>query len=376
MQRFFSLTVLTLLTSMLFACGAKDDNANKPQDTKNGPKPTLVTVTTVQNTPVEMTEDGIGSLEGLIDPTLTAEVAARIIKVYVSPGDTVKQGQLIASLDPTDFNLQEREAQAEVARIDALLTNQEKTVARNQALVDKKFISQNAVDTSLADQKALKEQLAAAKARVNTIRNSTGKTRVFAPTDGVVEKKIVDTGEYVKVGDPIVQIVSNKLLRAYIPFPERVGAQLKAGLKLRLTTPTSNTPVETVIRELKPLITATNRSIIVIADVKNVAGWQAGASVNASVIIAERAAAMMVPEQSVVLRPAGQVVYVVKDAQIKDAQIKDKQVQQAIVTTGARQNGLIEITSGLHANDAVVVDGAGFLTDKAPIKIADKSAKP
>lgn len=371
MQRFFSLTVLTLLTSMLFACGAKDDNANKPQDTKNGPKPTLVTVTTVQNTPVEMTEDGIGSLEGLIDPTLTAEVAARIIKVYVSPGDTVKQGQLIASLDPTDFNLQEREAQAEVARIDALLTNQEKTVARNQALVDKKFISQNAVDTSLADQKALKEQLAAAKARVNTIRNSTGKTRVFAPTDGVVEKKIVDTGEYVKVGDPIVQIVSNKLLRAYIPFPERVGAQLKAGLKLRLTTPTSNTPIETVIRELKPLITATNRSIIVIADVKNVAGWQAGASVNASVIIAERAAAMMVPEQSVVLRPAGQVVYVVKDAQIKD-----KQVQQAIVTTGARQNGLIEITSGLHANDAVVVDGAGFLTDKAPIKIADKSAKP
>ncbi|ACT49119.1 efflux RND transporter periplasmic adaptor subunit [Methylotenera mobilis] len=365
MQRIFSLAVSTLLISILIACGAKDDNASK-QDKKNGPKPTLVTVTTVQNTPVEMTEDGIGSLEGLIDPTLTAEVAARIIKVYVSPGDTVKQGQLIASLDPTDFNLQEREAQAEVARIEALLSNQEKTVARNQALVDKKFISQNAVDTSLADQKALKEQLAAAKARINTIRNSTGKTRIFAPTDGVVEKKIVDTGEYVKVGDPIVQIVSNKLLRAYIPFPERVGTQLKAGLKLRLTTPTSSTPIETVIRELKPLITASNRSIIVIADVKNVAGWQAGASVNASVILAERSAAMMVPEQSVVLRPAGQVVYVVKD----------NQVQQAIVTTGAHQNGLVEITSGLQANDAVVVDGAGFLTDKAPIKIADNSAKP
>ncbi len=75
---------------------------------------------------------------------------------------------------------------------------------------------------------------------------------------------------------------------------------------------------------------------------------------------------MMVPEQSVVLRPAGQVVYVVKG----------KQAQQATVTTGARQNGLVEITSGLQINDAVVVDGAGFLTDKAPLKIADKSAKP
>jgi len=366
MQRFFSLTVLTLLTGILFACGAKDENADKQQANKNGPKPTLVTVTTVQNAQVEMTEDGIGSLEGLVDPTLTAEVAARIIKVYVSPGDTVKQGQLIATLDPTEFNLQEREAQAEVARIEALLTNQTKTVARNQALVDKKFISQNAVDTSLADQKVLKEQLVAAKARINTIRNSTGKTRIFAPTDGVVEKKIVDTGEYVKIGDPIVQIISNKLLRAYIPFPERVGSQLKAGLKLRLTTPTSNNSVETVIRELKPLITASNRSIIVIADVKNVAGWQAGASVNASVILAERAGAMMVPEQCVVLRPAGQVVYVVKD----------KQVQQTVVTTGASQNGLVEITDGLQVNDVVVVDGAGFLTDKAPIKIANKSAIP
>jgi len=366
MQRFFSLTVLTLLTGILFACGATDENANKQQDKKNGPKPTLVTVTTVQNAPVEMTEDGIGSLEGLVDPTLTAEVAARIIKVYVSPGDTVKQGQLVATLDPTEFNLQEREAQAEVARIEALLSNQTKTVARNQALVDKKFISQNAVDTSLADQKVLKEQLTAAKARINTIRNSTGKTKIFAPTDGVVEKKIVDTGEYVKVGDPIVQIISNRLLRAYIPFPERVGSQLKAGLKLRLTTPTSSNTIETVIRELKPLITASNRSIIVIADIKNVAGWQAGASVNASVILAERAAAMMVPEQSVVLRPAGQVVYVVKD----------KQAQQSIVTTGARQNGLVEITDGLQVNDVVVVDGAGFLTDKAPIKIADKSATP
>jgi RND family efflux transporter MFP subunit len=361
MQRIFSLTLLTIFASMLFACGASDKNSQEAN--KNGPKPTLVTVAPLLDAPVEITEQGIGSLEGLVDPTLTAEVSARIIKVHVSPGDKVKQGQLIATLDPTAFNLQEREAQAEVARIEALLDNQAKTVARNQALVDKKFISQNAVDTSLAEQNVLKEQLSAAKARINTIRNSTGKTKIFAPTDGMLESKIVDTGEYVSVGDPIVQIISNKLLRAYIPFPERVGTQLKAGLKLRLTTPTSNTVVETVIHELKPLITASNRTIMVIADVKNATGWQAGASVNATVILGERASAIMVHEQSVVLRPAGQVVYVVKD----------NMAHQAIVTTGLRQNGLVEITNGINVNDVVVVDGAGFLTDKAQVKIASKA---
>lgn len=362
MQKIFPLTLLVLLTSVLYACGANEEAT--PATKKNGPKPTLVTVTQVQNAPVEITEEAIGSLEGLVDPTLKAEVAARIIKVFVSPGDRVKQGQLVATLDPTEFNLQEREAQAEVARIQALLSNQSKTVARNQALVDRKFISQNAVDTSIADQNVLKEQLVAAKARISTIRNSTGKTRIFAPTDGVVESKIVDTGEYVNVGDPIVQIISNQLLRAYIPYPERVGTQLKAGLKLRLTTPTSNTAIETTIRELKPLITASNRTIVVIADVKNVAGWQAGASVNASVILGERAAAMMLPEQSVVLRPAGQVAYV----------IKDNIAHQAVVKTGLHKDGLIEITEGLSVNDAVAVDGAGFLTDKATVKVASNSA--
>lgn len=364
MQRILNFTLLTLFTSVLFSCSAKDESTNTQQSNKNGPKPILVTVVQVQNAPVEITEDGVGSVEGLVDPTLTAEVAARIIKVYVSPGDSVKQGQLIATLDPTEFNLQEREAQAEVARIEALLINQTKTVARNQVLVDKKFISQNAVDTGVADQNVLKEQLVAAKARINTIRNSTGKTRIFAPTDGVVEKKIVDTGEYVKVGDPIVQIISNKLLRVYIPFPERVGIQLKAGLKLRLSTPASNNMVETVIRELKPLITASNRTIIAIADVKNVAGWQSGASVNASVVLSERAAAIMVPEQSVVLRPAGQVVYV----------IKENVAHQALVTTGLHQQGLVEIIDGLQVNDKIVVDGAGFLTDKAQVKLAEKTS--
>ena len=71
---------------------------------------------------------------------------------------------------------------------------------------------------------------------------------------------------------------------------------------------------------------------------------------------------MMIPEQSLVLRPAGEVVYVVRE----------NIAHQAIVKTGLRQKGFIEIISGLKPNDLIVVDGAGFLTDKAPVKIAKK----
>jgi len=365
MQKTIQIIIIGLCSILLVACGEKGvSTADKSDGAKKGPKPTLVTVTQVKNQAVEVTEEAIGSLEGLIDPTVAAEVAARVIKVHVNPGQTVKQGQLIAILDATDFGMQRNEAQAEVARIEALLENQAKTVARNQALVNKKFISQNAVDSELAQQNVLKEQLTGAKARVDSINHSSSKTNITAPVSGVVEKKLVDTGDFVRVGDPIVQIISKQRLRAHLPFPEHIGAQLKPGLKVRLTTPTSPKAVETVIHELKPMITEGNRTVDVIADVVNELGWQPGASVSGSVILGEQPAAMMVPEQSVVLRPAGEVVYVVRD----------NKAQQAIVKTGLRQNGMIELLAGVNVNDVVVVDGAGFLTDKAFVKVSPGDA--
>lgn len=360
MQKLISICFIGSLALFLAACGAGGDNAKEKDSEKKGQKPTLVTVTQVKNQAVETTQVSIGSLEGLIDPTVAAEVAARVVKVHVVIGQDVKQGQLIATLDATDFAMQRNEAQAEIARIQALLDNQAKIVARNQALVDKKFISQNAVDNDIAQQNVLKQQLEAARARVGSINHSSGKTRVIAPVSGVIEKKIVDSGDYVRIGDPIVQIISTQRLRAHLPFPEQIGAQLKPGLKVRLSTPTSDKPFESTIHELKPMITEGSRSIDVIADVVNAPGWQPGATVTGTVVLGESAASMMIPEQSLVLRPAGEVVYVVRD----------KVAYQAIVKTGQRQNGLIEVLEGLQENDLVVVDGAGFLTDKAPVAIA------
>ncbi len=361
MHKISSYLFVGLFSLLLLACSSKDNKAAENKDgNKKGAKPTLVTVTQVKNQAIETTEVAIGSLEGLVDPTVAAEVAARVVKVLVNPGQAVKQGQLLATLDATDFAMQRNEAQAEIARIQALLENQAKTVARNQALVDKKFISQNAVDNDIAQQNVLKQQLEAARARVGSINHSSSKTKVIAPVSGVIEKKIVDTGDFVRVGDPIVQIISKQRLRAHLPFPEQIGAQLKPGLKVRLSTPTSDKPVETVIHELKPMITEGSRTVDVIADVVNAPGWQPGASVTGTVVLGEQAAAMMIPEQSLVLRPAGEVVYVVRN----------NIAYQAVVKTGLHQNGLIELLEGLNANDVIVVDGAGFLTDKAPIKVS------
>lgn len=358
------LLLIAMLSMTLLACSGKKNEQDQDAANKNGPKPTLVTVTQLKKQAIDITEQSVGTLEGLTNPTVSSEVAAKVLRIHVNTGQAVKQGQLIATLDATDFSLQAHEVQAEVARIQALLANQSKIVERNQVLVSKKFISQNALDNDTAQQAALKEQWAGASARLDSIKHNGSKTRVYAPVAGKIEKKLIDDGEFLRVGDPIVLIVSSQLLRAHLPFPEHIGAKLKPGLKVHLTTPTSEQSVDAVIHELKPMITEGSRSVDVIADVMNAPGWQAGASVDGTVVLGSQAASMMVPEQSVVMRPAGEVVYTVRG----------NLASQAIVKTGIRQNGLVEIIHGLNENDTIVVDGAGFLTDQALIKLAQTTA--
>jgi RND family efflux transporter MFP subunit len=355
MMNINKLVLFCMAALMLSSC-----NKPKEVEVKTASNLPLVSIAKVHTQSIEITEEAVGTLEGLIDPTVTAEVTARVIKVYVGVGQTVKKGELIALLDASDFGLQSQEAQAEVNRIEVLLANQKKMVERNQALVNKNFISKNALDDATAQQNALKQQLQAAKIRVASAASTSAKTRIFAPADGKIEKKIVDSGEFVRIGDPIVQIIGNQKLRAHIPFPESIAPKIKPGLQIKLSTPISGTTVTTTVKEIKPLVMADNRSVDVIADISNQPDWQAGASVNAKLILSKKEGVLMVPEQSVVLRPAGEVVYV----------IQNNIAQQRIIQTGERQSGWVEILNGLEPGLEVAVDGAAYLTNNAKVKIA------
>ena len=85
-----------------------------------------------------------------------------------------------------------------------------------------------------------------------------------------------------------------------------------------------------------------------------------GGSVNARVVLEVKNDALMVPEQSVVLRPAGKVVYV----------IAANRAAQRVVETGLKQDGLQEILKGLAPGEVIATDGAGFLSDGAAVTLA------
>ena len=189
----------------------------------------------------------------------------------------------------------------------------ERIIANQQKLVEKAFISQNALDESIAQGKAIREQLAA-RAKLDANRNSLRKTKVISPIDGEIEVQIVAPGDYVKLGDPMFQLVGTQRLHAHLPFPESAAPRLRVGQPVRLTSPLMpDFVVEAKIDEIRPTITATSRALDVIVKFDTDGKFRGGGTVNAQVVTGRKPNAVVVPEQSV-LRPAGKVVYVVEDA--------------------------------------------------------------
>ncbi|MCX7892027.1 MAG: efflux RND transporter periplasmic adaptor subunit [Burkholderiales bacterium] len=352
----YALAALAAAALLASGCGEKTD-AKKP----GGPPPTLVTVTKAQVRPLEITEDSVGSLENLMDPRIAAEVPGRIVRVNGAVGRVVRKGDVLAEIDPADFEIQARADEAEVARLAALLANQERVVERQRELVKQNFISQNAADDAIAQRNALRESLAAARAKAEAGKRSLGKARVVSPIDGRVETQIVAVGDYVKVGDPLFKLVGTTELRAHLPFPESAAPRLKRGQKVRLASPlVPGKVVEGEVSDIKPTVTETSRALdVIVRFTTEDQAFLGGGTVNGQVVVAVKPEVVMVPEESVVLRPAGKVVYVVADGK----------ALQRPVETGHRKGGLVEIVSGLAAGETVAVDGAGFLTNNAPVAL-------
>lgn len=352
-------TTAIITLAMISACGEEAERA-----TTTNVRSTIVSTAEVQTSTLEITERSVGALESIFIPVVSAEVEGRVIASYVKAGQRVVPGQLLVELDTEDYVIAERGAKAEVAQLSALYTNQQRTVSRYQKLVEDKLISIDRYDDAKAQLDALKEQFKAAEERLNQKQRGLTKTRVISAYSGVVDAELVSTGSFVKVGDPLLRITKIDKLRARLPLPETLAPKISRGLVVRLVSPLDpDTEVISEIMEIRPVVGTNNRAIDILSIVDNPGKWQPGASVTGTIVLEIRLNAMTVPLASVVLRPAGKVVYVVKNNIAK----------QRIVETGEYFSGKVEIISGLQGDETVVVNGAGFLTDGAPVTISNSN---
>ncbi len=319
-----------------------------------------ITVARAQVRRIEVWEPSVGQLEARVAPTIAAEVGGRIVAVSADVGQVVAEGQVLARIDPEDFRLAKALAEADIERLAALIRAQRLQVKRLRSLVRKSAANQSSLDEAESQLGALLAQRTAARVRLQQAERDVARARITSPIDGKVDARHISIGDYVQTATPLFQIVSVDALRVRLPFPESLGAALRPGLPVRLATPVApDQAVASEITDVRPEINRSNRAIQVIVDLDNPGQWEPGASVTAAVRVALREHAVVVPEASVVRRPAGRVVYVIRDGR----------AVQRVVETGLRQSGLVEIRSGLEPGEIVAAAGAGFLTDGVSVRV-------
>ena len=321
-----------------------------------------ITVSTTTATTMNLNEEDsvMGMIYSRSSPDIAAEVSGRVISVIADIGDAVDKGQVLAQIDSEKYDLQLAQSKAEIARLSALLVNQELDLKRAEKLFKDSLVSEEMVDRTRAEFNALSEQINAANAQLRNSERLIEETKIKAPIQTKVAAKHIDIGDFVQNGMIVYELVDTKNLRVALSFPEYQSLKLKKGLKVFLTTPTSKDQnVETTIKEIKPSVNSNNRSITAIVDFDNPGSWVPGASTQARIILSTYEDAVVLPQLAVVRRSIGDVVYLIQNGTAVERQ----------VDTGIEKDGFIHIKSGLKHGDIVALDGAGFLTNGTQILI-------
>lgn len=344
-----------LLLALLGGCGKKE--ASLPQ-TDPG---TLITLSKVTQRDIPILLDSVGRITANTAPEISAEVEGRVIAVLHDAGDRVQAGTVLAQLETTQLGLDEKAAAADFARVDAQIAQDRRTLERSKELFARGFVSRNALDAATTQLDAQTAAGNAAQARLASSSNRLAKAAVLAPVSGTLESRKISVGDYIKVGVPLFKIAQSGALRAQLPFPEVVARHLKAGQKARLVSPIEpDLEVNAIVKEVRPMVGEGSRAVTAVVDFDNPGSWRAGATITGYVQVAMRKNALLVPESSVVRRPAGEVVYTVQGGK----------AHQVPVRTGERVGDMVEILAGLNGPETVAAEGAAYLSDGAAVRVA------
>ncbi len=314
-------------------------------------------LTVTSTTPHEVNWPILLNASGSITAWQEASVGAQIggyqlIEVLVDVGDHVRQGQLLARLDPALL-------QAEEA---VLLANHEQAEANHQRALE--LHSRG----SISDQDALQSITLArtTAASLDGKRLQLRYTNVVAPDDGTISARTATLGAVVPTGQELFRLIRQDRLEWRGELTAMQLAQVKIGQEVTLQLPDGTTAAATV-RQTSPTLDETTRLAIVYADVEQGSNARAGMYAEGRIEL-EQSAALVVPAQSVIIRDGrSHVPTLAEEGEVSTIALRR-------VTVGRRIGEEIEITEGLDARQRIVVQGAGFLNDGDIVRIVPEAS--
>lgn len=335
-----ALACAALATLLTGACGGK-----KGAGAFTFP-PVPVEVTAAEQGPVRETLHALGTIEAAERIKVATEIDAAIQSLPFEEGRLVAAGQPIAILNDSELK-------AEANRAAALRDQAKVNAARFEKLAQVNVASAQERDNSEAALQVAEANLKLAEARL-------AKTRIFAPFAGVVGRRLVSPGAFLRAGDVIAELARVDTVKVGFQVPERFLADLKRGGRVTATTVAyPGRSFTGTVDVVDPIVDPSTRSARLNAVIPNPKGeLRPGMSADVTAVLAERLEAITVPDEAVFAEGDKSYVYVVKP---------DSTVTRRTVKLGSRQPGRVEVTEGLQKGDKVVRAGHQKLAEGAKI---------
>jgi membrane fusion protein (multidrug efflux system) len=364
MKRFvnYALPWLGGVLLVLTACKRQNEAAPKERRTEATP----VTVAAVTNVAWDKTVSIIGTLYPKDEATLGAQVEGTVEQTLVDFGDRIRTNQDLAFIDTGSYEAQLEQASGNLAKADANVANARKSFDRSQQLRKIGVASESDFDLAKAQLDEWEAEVKAARGAASVARLNLERSRVQAPFDGAVARRIVGRGDFVKVGSPLFEVVNDSVLKFIFQVPERYGSFVQK--KLPVTFSVDNYPNETFtgsVYLISPSVSIPSRAFGVGALVTNTNfRLKANTFARGSLVVERAVPTPVVPLESVVSFAGVTKVFVVEN----------NVARSRSVVVGRIRSGVQEIVDGLKAGETVVVSGQSRLSDGAAVVL--QSAEP
>ncbi len=307
--------------------------------------PETVTAVTLDNGQWEQVIPATATVAAVQGVTVSAEVAGRVAEIAFESGAVVSAGEVLVQLDTASEDAQLASAKASAALAQADLK-------RVRALGKRALASEDAVDRAEAE---VKETVA----QVGVISALIAKKTVRAPFAGRLGLRLVNLGQILSDGDPIVALQT--LDPVYLDFsvPQREIAHLRHGMQVRALADAA--PGVTFIGKLiavSPEVDAVTRNVRVRALVENPGGkLRAGMFANVEVVLPDAEPVLPIPATAVLYAPFGDSVFVIEQQQNEQSGEAEQVLRQQFVRLGQARGDFVDVTEGLKPGETVVTSG-------------------